>query len=119
MRLFQRIRDLREDNDFRQIDVAKSLNIDRSQYQKYEAGTVSIPIRVIIDLAKLYNVSVDYILGLTNNRTILTEKISVNTQKALSYFNRLNNEEQDYILGEMARLNLQKNNKNNKKKDIG
>ena len=59
----QRLRDLREDNDLSQEDVAKILNITRQQYQLYESGKRELKIYQLIALCKYYNVCSDYILG--------------------------------------------------------
>lgn len=65
---YQRIRDLREDADLTQQDVAKELSISVQQYSLYERGNREIPFHHVITLAKFYNVSIDYIAGLTNNK---------------------------------------------------
>ena len=65
---FRRIRDLREDSDMRQEDVAKYLIMKRGVYQRYESGEREIPVWALIRLAELYHTSTDYILGLTNRR---------------------------------------------------
>ncbi len=114
-----RIRNLREDNDFRQIDIARQLNITQQQYQRYESGKTPIPIDVAIALAKLYDVSVDYLLGLTDKKKAPSPPLNERTKKALSYFNRLNEENQDYILGEMIKLHREQEEKVKRKKDIG
>ena len=62
-----RIKDLREDNDLMQKEVAAILGIDQRVYSNYETGKREIPTRHIITLAKYYKTSSDYILGLTNN----------------------------------------------------
>ena len=67
--MYKRIRDLREDKDLTQIDVAKTLNMSQTGYSKYETGENDIPTSVLIKLAKFYNVSIDYILELTDNPT--------------------------------------------------
>ena len=64
---FDRIRELREDHDLRQIDVAKMLDMSQTGYSKYETGENDVPTAVLIALAKHYNVSTDYILELTDN----------------------------------------------------
>ena len=64
MQMYQRIRDLREDNDMSQETVAKLLNVSQSTYSRYESGRLDIPTEVLIALSRLYKVSVDYILGL-------------------------------------------------------
>ena len=65
---YQRIRDLREDADLKQLDVAAKLKISAQQYSLYERGDREIPFHHVITLAKFYNVSIDYIAGLTNNK---------------------------------------------------
>jgi len=60
---FPRIRDLREDSDKKQIEVAKYLNIDQSTYSDYENGKINVPIEQLIKLADFYDVSLDYLVG--------------------------------------------------------
>ncbi|MCI8870883.1 MAG: helix-turn-helix transcriptional regulator [Lawsonibacter sp.] len=64
--MYRRIRELREDRDLSQREVAKVLNMSQTGYSKYETGENDIPTSVLIQLAALYNTSVDYLLGLTN-----------------------------------------------------
>ena len=64
-----RIRDLREDNDLTQNEVAKHLHIKQNTYSQYENGQRQIPINVLIALARFYKTSTDYILGLTDEMT--------------------------------------------------
>ena len=66
--VFKRIKDLREDKDMSQVDVSKLLNMHTSQYQRYERGESKVPLEFAVKLAKYYNVSIDYIAGLTNNK---------------------------------------------------
>lgn len=68
MHYYQRIRDLREDADLKQRDVADVLSITIQQYSLYERGDREIPFHHVITLAKYYNVSIDYIAGLTNKK---------------------------------------------------
>lgn len=68
MAYYQRLRDLREDKDLTQTDIAKVLNTTYQYYSKYEAGKRPIPFERVIELAKFYNVSIDYIAGLTNKK---------------------------------------------------
>ena len=63
-----RLKELREDNDFNQSQIAEILNIKQNTYSQYENGQRQIPIDSLIKLSKFYKVSVDYILGLTDNR---------------------------------------------------
>ncbi len=60
---FPRIRDLREDADKKQNDLAKYLGIDQSTYSDYERGKICVPIDQLIKIADLYNVSLDYLVG--------------------------------------------------------
>ena len=64
--MYKRIRDLREDNDIKQSTIASELGISQPQYQRYESGTRQIPVDILIHLAAIYDVSIDYLLGLTN-----------------------------------------------------
>lgn len=61
----KRLRDLREDKDLKQDDIARILKITRQQYQLYESGKRKLPIDLLTELCKFYNVSADYILGLS------------------------------------------------------
>lgn len=65
----KRLRDLREDNDLTQRELAKKLNMKQQQYQAYESGAVQLPLTRLQDLCAFYDVSADYILGLTDNPT--------------------------------------------------
>lgn len=63
----QRLRDLREDRDLTQEDVAKILKTTYQYYSRYEKGIRELPFTRAIELAKFYNVSLDYLAGLTDN----------------------------------------------------
>lgn len=65
--MYQRIRDLREDRDLKQRHLAEILNCSQQVYSNYELGQRDIPTDVLIKLSCFYNVSIDYLLGLTNN----------------------------------------------------
>lgn len=65
---YQRIRDLREDRELTQDDVCNMLNIYKSKYERYEQGKSKIDFDFIVQIAKLYDVSIDYIAGLTNSK---------------------------------------------------
>ena len=67
MGYYRRIRELREDNDLTQREIAAILNMTQTQYFRYEQGYRDIPSDILIALAKMYNTSADYILGLTDN----------------------------------------------------
>lgn len=63
--IYENIRNLREDHDKKQQELANYLNVKQTTYSKYELGKINIPIEVFIKLADYYNVSVDYLLGRT------------------------------------------------------
>ena len=66
--MYHRIRDLREDADLNQTQVAKYLGMSQTGYSKYEIGENDIPTQVLIQLAQFYQVSIDYLLGLSDTR---------------------------------------------------
>lgn len=66
--IFERIRNLREDNDKKQQELANYLNVKQTTYSKYELGKINIPIEVFMKLADYYDVSVDYLLGRTSKK---------------------------------------------------
>ena len=67
--MFERIRNLREDRDIRQAQMAEFLQVHQTTYSDYELGNLNIPIDVLIKLAKFYGTSIDYLVGLTDNPT--------------------------------------------------
>ncbi len=64
----ERLREIRKDRDLQQKDIAKLLKISQVQYSRYERGTRIIPVDKLSILAEYYNVSVDYLIGITNER---------------------------------------------------
>ena len=64
--MFERLRELREDHDLSQTDIADYLGCSQSVYSRYESGERILPVDVLIKLAKRYSVSTNYILGLTD-----------------------------------------------------
>ena len=66
MRIYKRIRNLREDSDLKQRELAVILNCSQRVYSNYERGELDIPTEVLIKLAEYYQTSTDYILGLTD-----------------------------------------------------
>ena len=81
-----RIKDLREDNDFTQQQIADLLHIKQNTYSQYETGQRQIPIATLITLALFYNTSIDYLLGITdikepypkNKHTLRIQKTVIN-----------------------------------------
>lgn len=68
MHYYQRLKDLREDADKTQREIAEILGISRQHYSMYERGERELPMHLFIELAKYYNASLDYMAGLTNKR---------------------------------------------------
>ena len=67
---YPRIRNLREDMDMNQTQIAKMLGMSQTGYSKYETGENDIPTDILVKLSQFYNVSVDYMLGITDNPKI-------------------------------------------------
>ena len=66
----ERIRALREDSDYNQTMVARAIHVAQTTYSDYEKGKVRIPIECLIDLARFYNVDMNYICGVSNIRKV-------------------------------------------------
>ena len=66
---YERIRNLREDSDLTQAELGEQINVPQRNYAYYESGERMIPPQVLIALAQFYHVSVDYLLGLTDQKT--------------------------------------------------
>ncbi|MBR5231720.1 MAG: helix-turn-helix transcriptional regulator [Clostridia bacterium] len=64
--MYQRLRDLREDHDMTQKELSIKLGMSQTGYSKYETGENDVPTIILIRLSRLYNVSIDYLLGETN-----------------------------------------------------
>lgn len=64
--MYKRIRDLREDHDMNQTQIAKIIGMSQTGYSKYETGENDLPTAILIKLARFYNTSIDYILGETD-----------------------------------------------------
>ncbi|MBQ8765451.1 MAG: helix-turn-helix transcriptional regulator [Clostridia bacterium] len=69
--VYPRIRDLREDNDLTQEHLANRLNLHLTQYRRYETGESEVPVHIVKELALFYNVSSDYLIGITNEPTAI------------------------------------------------
>lgn len=68
--MYKRLRDLREDADLKQRQLAELLSVSQATYSRYESGELDVPSSVLIRLADFYTVSVDYILGRTDKRNL-------------------------------------------------
>lgn len=71
MYYYQRLKDIREDKDLTQTDIANLLHISQSHYSQYELGKRELPMHHFITLAKYYNISLDYLAGLIPNPKML------------------------------------------------
>ena len=86
--MYKKLRDLREDNDLKQKDIANVLGITTQQYQLYESGKRELPMYHFITLAKYYNVSLDYLAGIVKKPKtldgspyqIMNKNITINNQ---------------------------------------
>ena len=67
--MYKRLRDLREDHDMNQTQLAKILGMSQTGYSKYETGENDVPTAILIKLARFYNTSIDYLLGETDIQT--------------------------------------------------
>lgn len=117
MRNYQRLRDLREDCDFSQTKVAELINDSQQHYQLYESGKREPPFRVIIQLAKIYKVSIDYIAGLTNSKGGL-HKINDEEKAILSLYNGLSDKRKGRVEQLLINLSEEQQEEEAKAKEI-
>ncbi|SKC66324.1 helix-turn-helix domain-containing protein [Maledivibacter halophilus] len=66
--IFKRIRNMREDNDLKQVQLANYLNIDQRTYSRYERGEITISVETLCKLADFYGTSLDYLAGRTDEK---------------------------------------------------
>lgn len=96
---YQRIRDLREDADKTQKQVADDMYMHLTQYRRYENGESELPLSFAVSLSKYYNVSIDYIAGLTNEKiTVNTNDITISDLKFLKRFRKLSDIQKGRVL---------------------
>ena len=106
MYIYQRIRDLREDNDLTQEQISKILGMHQTQYQRYESGNREIPFHHIITLANFYKVSIDYIAGLTNDKIGLTKSnLSSDVNQLIKNFRSLDDLHKGRLIEHSEMLN--------------
>lgn len=101
---YKRLRDLREDRDLKQKDIAEVLNDSQQHYQLYESGKREVPLWVAVKLAEFYGVSIDYIAGLTNNiggKNQINILKEIEERKLLEKWNQLSDMEKGRILERM------------------
>ena len=112
MTLGNRLRNLREDADLRQSDIAKEVNVLQASISNYELDLNAPDLDILVKLANLYNVNIDYLLGNTDNKLSWKdfEKILIISGEKLSgteiidKLNVLDNQEKEYIIGLIFRL---------------
>ncbi len=99
MAYYKRLRDLREDRDLTQKELAEELYMQTTQYRRYETGERSLALETAVTLSKFYNVSLDYLAGLTDyNDRIETAELSVDEKQLLTYFRKLNSTDKERLL---------------------
>ncbi|MBQ4348993.1 MAG: helix-turn-helix transcriptional regulator [Clostridia bacterium] len=99
MAYYKRLRDLREDRDLTQKDLAEELYMQTTQYRRYETGERSLSLETAVALAEFYNVSLDYLAELTDyNGKIETSELSVDEKQLLTYFRKLNSTDKERLL---------------------
>lgn len=99
MAYYKRLRDLREDRDLTQKDLAEKLYMQTTQYRRYETGERSLSLETAVALAEFYNVSLDYLAELTDyNGKIETSELSVDEKQLLTYFRKLNSTDKERLL---------------------
>lgn len=74
MRYAERIRELREDKDYNQTYVAKAIHVAQTTYSDYEKGKVRMPIECIVELARFYDVNMDFIIGVSDEKREFPKK---------------------------------------------
>lgn len=92
MAYYKRIRELREDRDLTQKQVAEMLYMHTTQYRRYESGERTLPLDTAVILSKLYEVSIDYIADLTEYNNLINESgLSAEEKQLLTYYRKLSN----------------------------
>ncbi|MBQ8781650.1 MAG: helix-turn-helix transcriptional regulator [Oscillospiraceae bacterium] len=110
--MYQRIRDLREDEDLTQDQLVKKLGMHKTTYTNYEQGKHTVPLDFAVELAEFYHVSIDYIAGLTNNKMgLVRNELSSEETELLSIFTSLGNVEKGMVLGYITALAEKKDEK--------
>lgn len=109
-KLYQRIRDCREDKDISQAEIAKYLSMGTTQYRRYELAESPISLEIAEILANYYNVSLDYIAGRTNDKRGLTRsELSDEETEIIKKYRSLSEKRQGRILGQLDALTEEEN----------
>lgn len=112
------IQQLREESHLLQSELAEQLGLGRTTISNYENNYSCPDLETLILIAKFFNVSTDYLLGVTNVRPQSTSS-SEEDAKVLNYYNRLDSENRDYICGEMVKLYREQLSENKKSRHLG
>lgn len=113
MSYYKRIRDLREDSDKNQFEVAEDLSMHLTQYGRYERGERELPLNIAVQLAKYYNVSIDYIAGISSGMNVADTSLSPRECELISIFRALDEFEKGQVFGR-AKVLLEDHNKNSR-----
>lgn len=111
MKYYQILRNLREDNDLTQKDISQTCYLGKNTYYNYENGNREMPFSLVIELAKMYKVSLDYIAGLTNDKGGLHTNNS-EEQYILSLYNSLSEKRKGKAEDRLEELVKQQNKEN-------
>lgn len=111
MSYYKRIRDLREDSDKNQSEVAEELSMHLTQYGRYERGERELPLDIAVRLAEYYNVSIDYIAGISSGKHGNDTSLSPRECELISIFRALDDFEKGQVFGR-AKFLLEDHNKN-------
>ena len=102
---YHRIKDLKEDNDLKQSDVAKIINMSEKQYARYERGETDIPLQLAIKLCDYYNVSLDYLSGRSKDKKgLCRSELSDTETNLIKLFRDLSEQQQGIILGRIEAM---------------
>ena len=99
MSIYQRIKDLREDSDKKQSELAQALSMQLTQYGRYERGERELPLGIAIQLAEYYNVSLDYIAGRTGEKNPGRTSRDPQEQELVRIFRQLSDFEKGQLYG--------------------
>jgi transcriptional regulator with XRE-family HTH domain len=107
-----RLKELRHEKKWTQRQLGTLLHVRRTTISNYETGRASLADLTIIKAAQLFNVTSDYLLGITFSRTCTDLGLNIDEKKILFYFNRLNEENRDSVKGYMVDLYKDQQNMN-------
>ena len=120
MNLYNRLKDLREDMDKNQEQIAQIIGTSQSYYAQYENGKRALPFDRVVELAKYYNVSLDYIAGLTNDKKGLTKsQLSEDVSHLVKSYEFLSEKRKGKLELFMEQLVEEQENENIKIKEVG